>query len=454
MPSRTRRSFLATGSGLSAAVLAAASGCVSGQGQQPEAAVPNAPLIELRTHARASQERDGYQKNLDSFNERFAGKYKVTYEPLPGDHIQGEQTLLAGGTAGDLLYAGTGSLSAHAFAARGAALPLDDLINKDKAFKLSDWPARAVEALRVVQNKVYALPVRGQVAYVFLFWNRDMLRQNGIPEPTRDWTLDQLVEQAKRLPRTSPDFFPIGYSWGNFEMMVSNLRMLGAEMFTPSSGPGTKCILDSPQAQQAIRWFYENSKAGLLTPRSYAGAAPRFAQGQFAFRINHLAGARTSVRTAVRDSFEWTFDLGPKGPTGSRGGQMSLDTQQITATTRSKAGAWELLKWITSKESGINLALQKEGSTTPGFRKDVYCDPRVLNDPDYPRTAMQSACDHVDLPATFSYPANLRLAGPGGIQEILDRYLNDIVDLKLDPNPGVLRELTREVQQVLDQPSI
>lgn len=447
---QTRRAVVATLTAPAAGLFAACTPS-TGVSDKPGA---NAPLVELHTHARATQERDGYQKSLDSFNDRFAGKFKVVYEPITGDLHEGQQTLLAGGGIGDLIYAGTGNLKTQEYAARGAALPLDDLINKDKSFKLTDWPTRAVDALRVVQNKVYALPVRGQVAYVFLFWNREMLRQNGIPEPTRDWTLDQLLEQAKRLPRTNPDFYPIGYSWGGFEIMVSNLRMLGAEVFSPATGPGKQCVLDSPQAQQAIRWFYDNTKAGLLTPRAYAGAAPRFAEGQFAFRINHLAGARTAVRNAVRTNFDWTFDLGPKGPTGSRGGQLSLDTHQITTVTRSKEGSWELLKWLTNKESGVNLGLQKEGSTTPGFRKDVYCDPRVLDDPDYPRSALQAACDQMDLPATFTYPANLRLATPGGIQDIMNRYLNDIVDLKLDPNPSVLREMTREVQQVLDQPSL
>ena len=35
------------------------------------------------------------------------------------------------------------------------------------------------------------------------------------------------------------------------------------------------------------------------------------------------------------------------------------------------------------RETGVPLGLQTRGSNTPGMRKDVYCDERLLADPAY-----------------------------------------------------------------------
>jgi hypothetical protein len=128
--------------------------------------------------------------------------------------------------------------------------------------------------------------------------------------------------------------------------------------------------------------------------------------------------------------------------------------QQVNATTRSPDGAWELIKWLTNKQSGINIALQPAGSLTPGYRKDVYCSDELLNDSRFPKSAMKANCENFDKPETYVYPANLRLTQPGALQTVLDSYLNDFTDLKQEPTPATLKQLTTDVQQVLDQPRL
>ncbi|MGH2370283.1 MAG: ABC transporter substrate-binding protein, partial [Chloroflexota bacterium] len=210
---RSRRSMLAGGVGLSAAFVAACGASSSGGGEG--APQSSGPVIELRTHARAGSERDGYQKNVDAFNEQYAGKYHVTYEGITGNLYEGQETHMAGGTIGDIHYAHQSNIKMQEYAVKGAAVALDPFIAKDKNFKLTDWPQRAQEAMKIIDNKVFALPVRGQVAWLFLYWNRDMLQKNGVPEPTPNWTLDELVTQAKKLQQPgSTEFFPVGYSWG------------------------------------------------------------------------------------------------------------------------------------------------------------------------------------------------------------------------------------------------
>jgi ABC-type glycerol-3-phosphate transport system substrate-binding protein len=432
----------------------AAVACGSGGGGAGEGAPPVAgKVVELRTHARAGAEKDGYQKNVDAFNERNAGKYRAIYEPITGDLYQGQETLMAGGTIGDVHYAHQSNIKMQEYAVKGAAVSLDPFIGKDKTFKLSDYPQRAQEAMKIIDNKVFALPVRGQVAWLFLYWNRELLRKAGVQEPTPSWTLDDMLAAAKRLQQPgNSDFYPVGYAWGGFEQAVANVRRFGGEFFDPANGAGKKCTMDSAQAQQAIRWFYDNIKNGLFAPRTWG--AKEFGEGRMALYFGRLAGERGTVANAAQNSFEWTFDIVPKGPTGKRGGFLSIDTQQLNSSSKDRDGAWELLKWLTNRDSGVNLALQPDGSLTPGFRKDVYCDDRLLNDPRFPKSAMKANCDNIDQPEGYSYPHNFRLTQPGAIQEVLNAYLNDIADLKQEPTPSVMKQMTQEIQNILDLPRL
>jgi ABC-type glycerol-3-phosphate transport system substrate-binding protein len=237
--------------------------------------------------------------------------------------------------------------------------------------------------------------------------------------------------------------------------IMEKVLCCGASTASSSVRPagGTRCTLDSPACQQAIRWFYEHIKSGIFGPRTNFGAK-QFGEGKMAFSFGRLAGERATVANNAAGDFDWTFDVVPKGPTGRRGGFLSIDTQQINSASRSKDGAWELLKWLTNKQSGINLALQPEGSLTPGFRKDVYCSEQLLNDPRFPKSGMKANCDNIDQPEGYTYPANFRLTQPGAIQEILNKYMNDFADLKQEPNPSVIKEMTNEIQGILDMPRL
>src|SRR5438445_473730 len=84
------------------------------------------------------------------------------------------------------------------------------------AGSVNAWTPRAQDVMKIVDGKLFGLPIRGQVSWLFLYWNRDMLKKAGIPEPTPNWTIDDLITNAKKLVQPgNNDFFPIVYGGNN-----------------------------------------------------------------------------------------------------------------------------------------------------------------------------------------------------------------------------------------------
>src|SRR5919202_5464300 len=162
-----------------AGALMAACAAPGGSAGGGEGGAKTGKIVELRAHARAGSEKDGYVKNIDAFNKPYEGKYHATYEGLGDDYYTPLQAAMAGGTVGDVHYAHTSNIRYQEFAVKGAAIPIDSYIAKDKKFNINDWNARAQETMKVVENKVYGLPIRGQVSWLFLYWNRDVLKRAG-----------------------------------------------------------------------------------------------------------------------------------------------------------------------------------------------------------------------------------------------------------------------------------
>ena len=454
-PIATRRSTIRTAGtlllGSALTPLAAACGA-PGTTQGP--AAQSGPIVELRAHGQGTSDGEGYDKNVAAFNRQFEGKYKATHIQNTGDNYVAQDTAFAAGTSADLYYAHTSNMRHQSYAIKGVAKQLDAFASKDKAFNINGWTTRAQDVMKIIDGKLYGLPIRGQVSWLFLYWNKDMLRKAGIPEPTANWTTDEFLTHAKKLQQPgNVDFFPIAYGGANgFERVAAEVRRFGGEFFEVPAGAGKKCMLDAAPCLQALNWFHSNTKAGIFAPRAWGPV--EFGQGKTAFLFGHLAGQRATVANNAKDAFEWTFDIVPRGVGGRRGGFLSVDMQQIWAQTKSKDGSWELLKWLTSKQSGVNIALQPVGSLTPGYRKDVYCADELLNDARFPKSAMQANCNNFEQPDTYVYPANLRLVAPTGFQPILDKYMGEFMDLVQEPTPANIKQMTIEIQQVLDQPRL
>ena len=112
---------------------------------------------------------------------------------------------------------------------RGALLPLTDYVEK-AGLDLSDFHQIAIDAL-TVDGELWALP-QDLSPRNLLYYNKAMFDEAGIPYPTADWTLDDLVEAAKALTVGSrPRIQRYGLTWSEAHFLSTAMLGFGGRLW-------------------------------------------------------------------------------------------------------------------------------------------------------------------------------------------------------------------------------
>lgn len=205
------------------------------------------------------------------------------------------------GTGPDL-FDSIGRYTLYAFVEAGIALDLTDLADEYQIDLGKTWPAIADE-LRI-EGRQYSFPCN--VVAPVLFYNKAIFDRKGLPYPPDDWTWDQFVRTASKLVRKSND--GRGYEYKNKTFAVMGLHwyelvlQAGGRMYSPD---GTRCVLDSPQAQQAVQFYYDlmyrhhvmPTPDQELTMQRRGGWAPGFLKWFGAERVAMVRGGREALIT-------------------------------------------------------------------------------------------------------------------------------------------------------------
>ena len=155
-----------------------ACGAQSSPDSQGQGAAPSGPLVELRVHGQGTSDGEGYDKNVAAFNQQFAGKYKAVHEQNTGDNYQKQDDGLRRRYRPPTCTTPTPPTCKHQeYAIKGIAQQLDSFISRDKNFKLNDWTPRAQDVMKIIDGKLFGMPIRGQVSWLFLYWNKDLLQR-------------------------------------------------------------------------------------------------------------------------------------------------------------------------------------------------------------------------------------------------------------------------------------
>jgi multiple sugar transport system substrate-binding protein len=404
---------------------------------------------EVRLHVRAGNEADTLNEYLPKFTQDTG--VKVVVEAIPSaEYFTKLQTLIAGGTAGDVWWGAYRDVPRQANTK--AVMQLDDLASADK-FDLTQYFPAAIDASRY-QGKLYALPFKLHPGAAALYYNANHLTEAGVTMPEKGpASFDALIELATKLRKESGGkieryglTLPITSDSGTntLQAFMAYARAWGGDVF---SEDGRKALFTEAPAKDSIRFMVD-----LVHTHKVAAPGQEFTQ-QFedlmlAQRSSMLQAASStkSITTKTGGKFEVKNVTMPPGPSGKVGSVAITDNIFINAKTKNPDGAWELVKLLCGYDVGVRLAGGTGGnaSGTSGGRKDVFVDPKLMAQPLHP--IFVPLVENAKAPIM---PANMRL------DEAATTTLQTMAPVWLGERPAddaFFVELNTAVQAVMDRP--
>lgn len=247
--------------------------------------------------------------------------------------------------------------------------PLDDYIARDASeLGVKEFLPTAMESVRY-EDRCWAMPWDGFCEMMFI--NLDLFDQEGISEPTKEWTWDDFARIAYRLTRDLNGDGGID-QYGAFLPMNTqhNQKVLwayGASWMDPEK---TRITIGSPEAVRVMEWY-----ANALFRKKGVAYQTETAMGEevmlFTNRVGMVAcPAYVMINLHQLEGRRWDVFHIPKGPAG-RAARVSWDCIGIfsKAPPENKELAWRWIRHILSSES--QRVIGASGRALPVREADV-----------------------------------------------------------------------------------
>jgi multiple sugar transport system substrate-binding protein len=350
-------------------------------------------------------------EDLVSRFERENPDVHIDIRAVPGSQYQTKlKTLVAAGEPPDVFVCG------DVFFAylKPFLSDLSDLAKRDSAqIDIGDFYP-AVQRAMEPGGKIYFLPQWFNVS--LLYYNRTLFDAAREPYPRADWSWDDYAAAGRRLTRngTWGSNITTGW-WGEWLTLVHGA---GGDLFDPKM---TRCTLDSPEAIRGLTFYRDTIGAKGFAPSPGEGPSTGFASGKLSMDYGGHVGLWSTYRQIP--SLDWDIEALPKGPSGRRGGEISLTALGISKDSPEREAAWRFLKFMSSKESiRAHVAKGCLAIRQSVAREQVGKADRPLN-----RAAIERALESAE--ATPSTPDFVEIA-LDLVQPEIDRMLTEGVSPK------------------------
>ncbi len=335
------------------------------------------------------------------------------------------QTMMAAGTPPDLFYCGDERLPS--LASMGVLRALDDFIAEDQArgepVGLDDFYPVVLDAYRFDGEQAGAGPLYGipkDFTTIGFYYNKDLFRRAGIPEPADDWTWDDFLVATRAIGElegcTGAEFV----TWPR--MLRLFLRTFGCDVLAED---GKTLVVQTPEVRAALEKLYSWRH---IEENTLTSGKSRVATGATVFLTGRVGLAGPFGRWVVPsyrqiEDFEWDFAPMPRG--SSRSNVIASAAWSISSKSEHPREAWELVRTLCSAESQRELA--RLGLAMPS-RRSVAESPAFV-DPSAPPSR-----DDVFL-AQAEYAELLPVPASPKFDSLLETRLNQAVltgDLDVD----------------------
>ncbi len=301
------------------------------------------------------------------------------------------QTMIAGGTAPDIVYPATHN--GYALASKGALLSLDSFLERDK-IDVSKFDPAIIDLYRY-DGKLYGLPI--DKAALVVFYNKKLFDEAKVAYPKDDWTWDDFLEAAKATTKDTNgdgrnDIFGVDTFTQYWPVMV--WTRTGHNIFDDPKKP-TKFLLDDPEATAGLQWLADLSNKEHVMPSAAerADISDMFLAGKSAMQI--VGHWRVPQYMANVKDFEWDIAALPRGKIAANRSDGS--SFAITANSKHPEEAWQFVRFLAGPGStGVERLLELQ-QMTPALKEfqqsDVFLKPEAL--PNVNKAAFLAGSDNL-----------------------------------------------------------
>jgi multiple sugar transport system substrate-binding protein len=256
-------------------------------------------------------------------------------------------TLIEGKKTPDLGYIFMGMIPEYS--ARGAIVPLDDLIGKD----VQDRFFPGLVDIGKYEGKVWGMPL--MVGPRSFYYRSDLFAKAGIAEPK---TLDDLKAAITKI-NNPPNMYGFCVIGGREKHILQNMLPIfwgyGAD-FLDKNG---KVIYDSPEAIAAVTYYTDFYLKG-MSPKS--SITMNESQCADEFHAGRVAVMASGLFEGPRAKTEYKFMMVPAGP--KRQATINIaDVWGIFKDSQRKAEAAKFVEWVSRPEN--QLPLDEERGNPP-----------------------------------------------------------------------------------------
>jgi multiple sugar transport system substrate-binding protein len=273
------------------------------------------------------------------------------------------------------------------FAARGVLEPLESRVEDSDAFEPEDFYPQALDAFRW-QGELTCLPQN--VSSLVVYYNRDLFRKYGVPEPRPSWGWNEFVNAASRLTRdakgqsvagaeaaetgTPPAVYGLGVE-ATLIRLAPFVWSNGGRMVDDEENP-TRLTLSEPKALTAMQLFFDLRTVHGVTPTDEEVEAEddesRFANGRLAML---LSSRRSTPTFRTITGFYWDVAALPRHQRPA--GILHSDAYCLTKGSENKEAAWKFVEFANGPEGQRIVA--RTGRTVPSLisvsKSDAFLDP-------------------------------------------------------------------------------
>jgi len=310
----------------------------------------------------SQEEIQAYQQVLRVFQEKNPG-IQVEYINIPSNEYLAKITaMMAAGSPPDVFF--INNIDFPGLASRGVLKPLDPFIQRDK-YPTGDIFPGILKAFQW-EGAQYGLP--RDVSNLVVFYNRNLLKKAGLPDPKPDWTWDDFLRYAKALTvEKDGKRVQWGVSFQTFYLFWEPwVWSAGGRFYSPDH---SKFLLNSPPSVEGLQFYLD------LRYKHHVAPTPEEAQdrGAFTMFLNGQTGMIVDGRWRVptlKARAKFDFDVVPF-PRGKAGSIVDIDGSGwvMAAGTRNPEAAWKLLSFLAGPEA--SQIFTKTGLIIPARGVDV-----------------------------------------------------------------------------------